>query len=236
MSSVDQLVNPTYDGNDILSLRPRAPMPAYDTIPPHPKDGARLVLLEQGDSGYSILNRTQNFNIPESVVKQETINEGNMEESYSKLEMTVNKREDREDGDYGRLETLNIESDMSRKDIITDSEDVCEEARNESHEGHERTVDKVNSEEGAHELENCDSHLEIDNKEEDRTQPLVVRVPGTHNIRYVGCIEYQLTLKSASLLARYNLLKCIHGNVCFMLGLCIEHLGMNPKCKKLTNR
>ena len=80
-------------------------------------------------------------------------------------------REDSEDGDYGKLETLDIGSDHI---MSIASEEVREEARNGSNEGHERTMDKVNSEE---EMENHDSHSEIGNKEEERTKPLVAREP-----------------------------------------------------------
>ena len=189
-SSGDQLVNPTYVGDEVLSLQPRATMPAYETIPLHHKDGATLELLEQDGSGYSVLSRKQNSNTLESTVRMD---EDNNEESYSKLELTVNHndtREDSQESDYGKLETLNIESDTTRKDIIT-GEDVHEEARNESDKVHERSADNVNSEEGAHEMENCNYDSETD-KGEEKIWPLVAGTSDTLNIRYIAPIEYQL--------------------------------------------
>lgn len=194
-SSGDQLVNPIYEGDDILSLQPRAPMPAYETIPLHPRDEATLELLEQGGSGYSVLSRKQNVNTPESTVKMVSILEDNKEESYSKLELSVNCNnigESSQDGDYGKLETLNIEFDTIKNNIT--GQDVHEEARNVSEKGYERSTDnlKVNSEQGVHEMENCDSDSEIDNKEGEKIQPMIARASDTQNIRYVAPIEYQL--------------------------------------------
>lgn len=169
-------------------------MPTYETIPPHPEDGARLELLEQGNNGYSVLSQKQNINIP-AAVKMETTHENNKETSYSKLELrTVHCTNTRsKDSDYSKLETLDIQCNATRKNIT--SKDVHEEARNESNEGDERTVDKVNSEEGNNEIENHDSDSDVDTgKDEERIKSLVAREPDTQNIRYsyVVCIDYSI--------------------------------------------
>ena len=91
-SSTDhgQLVNPTYEGDDLLHLQPSGSLPAYETIPLRPRDGARSEFIEQGENGYSVLSREQRAN-PKSTTttRMETILEDSREESYSKLKRGV---------------------------------------------------------------------------------------------------------------------------------------------------
>ena len=105
----------------MLHLKPQQPAPAYETIPPHPSDGARLEFVEQGKSGYHVLHREQRA-IPETITAtrhMETILEDSREESYSKLEL----REEsggteigNEEGvsEYSKLETMNVKSNMPK--------------------------------------------------------------------------------------------------------------------------
>ena len=124
-SSTDhgQLVNPTYEGDDLLHLQPSGSVPAYETIPPHPRNGARLEFIEQGENGYHVRGREQRAN-PETATtthRMEMILEDSREESYSKLELreesgSSKKTSDEGIDEYSRLERVNIGS--STQEVI----------------------------------------------------------------------------------------------------------------------
>ena len=129
-SSTDhgQLVNPTYEGDDLLRLQPPGSLPAYKTIPSHPRNGARLEFIEQGENGYHVLGREQRAN-PETITtthRMETILEDSREESYSKLELrkessSTKKTSDEGIDEYSRLERVNIGSSVP-KDTRSDND------------------------------------------------------------------------------------------------------------------
>ena len=111
------MVNPTYEGDDLLHLQPEQPVPAYETIALHPRDGVRLEFLEQGENGYHILSREQIAN-PETATNtqhMEMILEDSREESYSKLESREGSKKANEEGntgEYSKLEIVNIGSNV----------------------------------------------------------------------------------------------------------------------------
>ena len=129
-SSTDhgQLVNPTYEGDDLLHLQPSGSVPAYETIPPHPRNGARLEFIEQGENGYHVRGREQRAN-PETATtthRMEMILEDSREESYSKLELreesgSSKKTSDEGIDEYSRLERVNIGSSVP-KDTCSDDD------------------------------------------------------------------------------------------------------------------
>ena len=109
----------------MLHLKPQQHAPAYETIPPHPSDGARLEFVEQGKSGYHVLPREPRaIPIPETITAtrhMETILEDSREESYSKQELreesgsTEIGNEDLQGvSEYSKLETVNIRSNMPK--------------------------------------------------------------------------------------------------------------------------
>ena len=118
-SSTDhgQLVNPTYEGDDLIHLQPQHSAPAYETIPPHPRDGARFEIIEQEENGYHVLSREQRAN-PKSTTttRMEIILEDSREESYSKLELKEGSGSTKKtsDEEYSRLEGLNIGSSVPK--------------------------------------------------------------------------------------------------------------------------
>jgi hypothetical protein len=145
-----QLVNPTYEGDDSLHLQPQQPVPAYETIQPHPRDGARLEFIEQGENGYHVLSREQRVN-PESTTTtprhMETILEDSREESYSKLELreesgSMKKTNEEDTGEYSKLEMVNIGSNAP-KDACLDNDTTVEsnDDSSEQTEGKESVMD-----------------------------------------------------------------------------------------------
>ena len=138
-SSTDhgQLVNPTYEGDDLLHLQQLGSVhgPAYKTIPPHPRDGAKLEFIEQGENGYHMLSREQRTN-PENTTttqRMEMILEDSREESYGKLELreesaSIKKANGEGIVEYSKLETVNIGSNLPKdtckvSDATADSND-----------------------------------------------------------------------------------------------------------------
>ena len=129
-SSTDhgQLVNPTYEGDDLLHLQQPGLVPTYETIPPHLRDGARLEFIEQEENCYHVLSREQRAN-PESTTTtqhMETILEDNREESYSKLELreesgSTKKTSEESIAEYSKLETVNTGSNLP-KDTCLDND------------------------------------------------------------------------------------------------------------------
>ena len=141
-SSTDhgQLVNPTYEGDDLLHLKPQEPAPAYETIPPHPRNGAKLELIEQGEDSYHVLNREQRVN-PENISTttrhMQMILEDSREESYSKLELrdesgSIKKASEESIAEYSKLEMVNTGSNLPKNtckinDATADSNDNSEQ-------------------------------------------------------------------------------------------------------------
>ena len=67
------------------------PMPTYETIPPHPMDGATLQFLEKPHRGYNVHFQKEITTIPETGVAQETSHKDDSEGRYSKLQLTAKK-------------------------------------------------------------------------------------------------------------------------------------------------
>ena len=149
-SSTDhgQLVNPTYEGDDLLHLQPSGSVQAYETIPPHPRNGARLEFIEQGENGYHVLGREQRANRETTITTQrmEMILEGSREESYSKLELreeSGNTKKTSDEGitEYSRLERVNIGSSMPKNTCSDDDATVNSNYNNsEQNERKERVM------------------------------------------------------------------------------------------------
>ena len=183
-SSIDrQLVNPTYEGDDLLRLQPSGSVPAYETIPPHPRDGARLEVIVQGENGYSILSREQRAN-PETTTttRMETILEESREESYSKLELreesnSTKKTSDEGIAEYSRLERVNIGSSVP-KDTHSDNDTTVNSDydNSEQTERKERVMDdKAFDDNGdALQLENDD--VEKEQQEEAKGKPPLITI------------------------------------------------------------
>ena len=173
-SSIDQLNNPTYEGDDLLCLQP--PVAAYEIIELHPRDGNNTESSQQDEDGYQLLNRNKRksaMNVTSSGL--ETIHEDWKEESYSKLELATASNNGPSHGrggeGYSNLETLTVKLDMT-ENAITESTTGKGATDGESQKGNDRTMDDDNSDDDALQLENGDLHKGQDKAEAD-TQPLV---------------------------------------------------------------
>ena len=190
------MVNPTYEGDDLLHLQPQQPIPAYETIAPHPRDGARLEFLEQGENGYHVLSREQRPNPETATTTQhmEMILEDSREESYSKLESREgngsSKKANEEDniGEYSQLETVNIGS-TAPTDSTQKVSDATVESSDDSSEETEGKVlsimdNKAFDDNGDDlQLENDDMEKEKEDSEAKRELPGITITPDENNTR-----------------------------------------------------
>ena len=141
-----QLVNPTYEGDDLLYLQPA---PTYETISPHPRDGTRLEFIEQGENGYHVLSKEERVksNSATTTHMETLILEDSREESYSKLELreesgSTMKASNEGVAEYSRLETVNIGPSMP-KDTCMDNDTTVDSSydNSEQTEGKESVMD-----------------------------------------------------------------------------------------------
>ena len=132
----------------MLRLQQPGSVPAYETIPPHPRDRVKLEFTEQGENGYHVLSREQRAN-PETITPtqhMETILRDSREESYSKLELreesgSTKKTSNEGIGEYNKLEMVNIGSNLPNdtckvSDVTADFND-----NNKQTEGKKSVVD-----------------------------------------------------------------------------------------------
>lgn len=188
------MVNPTYEGDDLLHLQPQQPIPAYETIAPHPRDGARLEFLEQEENGYHVLSREQRSN-PETATntqRMEMILEDSREESYSKLESREgsgsSKKANEEDniGEYSKLETVNIRS-TAPTDSTWKVSDATVESSDDSSEETEGKVlsimDNKAFDDNGDDLQLENDDTEKDKEEAKREPPVITITPDENNTR-----------------------------------------------------
>ena len=183
-----QLVNPTYEGDDLIHLQPSGSVPAYETIPLHPRGGARLEFIEQGENGYSVLSREQRAN-PESTttIRMETILEDSREESYSKLELKEGSGSTKKtsDEEYSRLEGVNIGSSVP-KDTHLDNDTTVNfnYDSSEQTERKERVMDKKAFDDNGDALQLESGDIGKGQQEEAKgKQPLITITPDVQNER-----------------------------------------------------
>ena len=174
----------------MLHLQQQQPLPAYETIPPHPRDGTRLEFIEQGDNGYHVLSREQRVN-PETNTtsrRMETIPKDSREESYGKLELreesSTTKKANEEE--YSKLETMNIGSNLPKDtNLDNDATVVSNDDSSEQTEGKRSVTDKkaFNDDGDILQLESGD--VEKNGKEEETKgeQPLITITPDAQNNR-----------------------------------------------------
>ena len=182
------MVNPTYEGDDLLHLQPEQPIPAYETIPPHPRDGARLEFMEQGENGYHVLSREQRPN-PETATttqRMETILEDSREESYSKLESREgsgsSKKENEEGmGEYSKLEIVNIGSNAPMDSTCKVSDATVESSDDSS----EQTEGKVLSIMDNEAFNDNGDDLQLENSDAEK---------GQEEVKWEGLPEITVTL------------------------------------------
>ena len=179
-----QLVNPTYEGDDLLHLQPPGSVPAYETIPPHPRNGTRLEVIEEGENGYSVLSREQRAN-PETTTtihRMEMILEDSREESYSKLEPREDSgstKKTSDDGitEYSRLERVNIGSSVS-KDTRSDNDATVNSNydNSEQTERMERVMDDKAFNNNGDTLQLESSDVEKEQREEAKEKPSLITI------------------------------------------------------------
>ena len=184
-SSTDhgQLVNPTYEGDDLIHLQSQKPAPAYETIPLHPRDGARLEVIEQGENGYSILSREQRANRETTTTTcMETILEDSREESYSKLELrqesgSSKKTSDEGIDEYSRLERVNIGLSVPKDTRSDDDATVSSNYDNsEQTERKERVMDDKAFDDNGDALQLESGDVEKEQQEEAKGKPPLITI------------------------------------------------------------
>ena len=189
-SSTDhgQLVNPTYEGDDLLRVQLSGSVPAYETIPLHPRGGARLEFIEQGENGYHVLSREQRAN-PDttSTTHMETILEDSREESYSKLELKEGSSSTKKtsDEEYSRLEGVNVGSSVP-KDAHLDNDATVNfnYDSSEQTERKERVIDDKAFDDNGDALQLESGDVEKGQQEEAKGKPpLITITPDVQNVR-----------------------------------------------------
>jgi hypothetical protein len=182
------LVNPTYDeGDNLLNLQPQQPVPAHEAIQPHPRDGARLEFIEQGENGYHVLSREQRAN-PETITTtttqhMETILEDSREESYSKLELvreetgSTKKANEEDTGEYSKLEMVNIGSNAPN-DACLDNGSIVEsnDDSSEQTEGKGSVMDNKAFDDNGDALQLEDGDVEKEQEEEAKRELPVITI------------------------------------------------------------
>ena len=185
-SSTDhgQLVNPTYEGDDLLRLQPPGSVPAYETIPPHLRNGTRLEVIEEGENGYSVLSREQRAN-PETTTTiccTEMILKDSREESYSKLELreeSGNTKKTSDEGitEYSRLERVNIGSSVPKDTRLDNDATVNSNYDNsEQTDRKERVMDDKAFNNNGDVLQLESSDVEKEQQEEAKGKPPLITI------------------------------------------------------------
>ena len=165
----------------MLHLQPRLPVPAYETIPPHPRDRAKSEFTEQGENGYHVLSREQRAN-PETITTtqhMETILKDSREESHSKLELreesgSIKKANEEGIAEYSKLEMANTGSNLPNNTCLNNDAPVdSSDDNSEQTEGKRSAVDDKAFDDnvGTLQLENGD--VERGQEEAKETPPLI---------------------------------------------------------------
>ena len=165
----------------MLHLQPRLPVPAYETIPPHPRDGAKSEFTEQCENGYHVLSREQKAN-PETITTtrhMETILEDSKEESYSKLELreesgSTKKTSNEGLGEYSKLETVNIGSNVLKDSSLDGNATVDSSDDNSKQTEMKKSVVDFDDNGDALQLENGD--VEKGQQEEAKGEPPLITI------------------------------------------------------------
>ena len=163
----------------MLRLQP-GPAPAYETIPPHPRDGVTLEFIEEGENGYHVLKRDSEGRAhQEPTTNLETILEDSREENYNKLELiggsgSTKKASQECIAEYSTLETVNIGSSVPKGTDGATGE--CNSDGSEKSERKESVtvIDNNAFKDDAHQLES--GNIEKGQEEEAEGKPPVVSI------------------------------------------------------------